>query len=238
MTGQKEPSAMNCLERIKPLYGVTDVTGCPEAEITAMKSRFGALPEVIEDFYQTAAKTEAFHFVQDNWILPEHYEKWAWLKETDALLLMSENQGVCFAGIRKEDLAKPDPPVYVTYEEDFSGWSLCAKSASEFLAAALTYEAVFSFAHLPEEMYWYTPEEAEKVRAGLTKLPFELLNWCSETHITLYQNAPDNLLVLLGWDDEEDETGEGGEYQALYGAVTEESYQRLIAVLGGLGEPV
>ena len=35
-----------------------------------------------------------------------------------SLILLLENQSVCFAGILREDLEKPDPPVYVSYERD------------------------------------------------------------------------------------------------------------------------
>ncbi len=226
---------------IKPLYNLDALQGCGEEEIEAMKARFGALPQVVEDFYRTAAKTEAFHYVQDSWVLPEHYKRWTWLEKTDALILLLENQSVCFAGILREDLEKPDPPVYVSYERDEKDWSLwakepgdwdlCAPSTSSFLAAALAYEAAFTFDHEPGEFYWYTPEEKAALQSRLTKLPFSLKNWCSEMEITLYQNAPDNLLALMSFQGE-------GEPQALYGAVTQESYQKLLAVLEGMGEPV
>lgn len=222
------------LETILPLYGSPEPVGCSEEEIAAMRARFGTLPAVVEDFYRTAAKTECFRWGQDNWILPEDYgREGSWLGNTDALILLSENQGVCQAGILKQDLTLPDPPVYVTYD-DFSRWKPCAPSVREFLAAALAYEAAFTHVApcAPEEFYWFTPEEAARIKAGLTKLPFALQDWCSEMEITLYQNAPDNLLVLM------DFGAEDGEPQALYGAVTEESYQKLLAVVGGLGEPV
>ena len=43
-------------------------------------------------------------------MLPEHFQKWEWLREPDYLILLNENQGVCQAGIRREDLMLPDPP--------------------------------------------------------------------------------------------------------------------------------
>ena len=93
---------------IKPLYNLDAFQGCGEEEIEVMKARFGALPQVVEDFYRTAAKTKAFHYVQDSWVLPEHYKRWTWLEKTDALILLLENQSVCFAGILREDLEKPE----------------------------------------------------------------------------------------------------------------------------------
>ena len=225
---------MRYLETILPLYGSPEPVGCSQEEIAAMKARFGALPAAVEDFYRTAAKTPCFQWGQDDWILPEHYQKWTWLARTDALILLNENQGVCQAGVLKKDLSLPDPPVYVTYKRDFSEWKPRAPTVSEFLAAALAYEAAFT--HVapcsPEEFYWFTPSEVAKVKAELTRLPFSLLDWCSEMEITLYQNAPDNLLVLM------DFGAEDGEPQALYGAATQEGYQKLLAVAGGLGEAI
>lgn len=233
---------MDYLSRIKPLYGIDTLRGCGEPEIEAMRGRFGVLPQAVEEFYRAAAKTEAFHHVQDSWVLPEQYEKWTWLEKTDALILLVENQGVCFAGILREDLERPDPPVYVSYgrrdqgswqlwAKDAGDWDLCAGSTTEFFAAALAYEAAFTFPWEPQEFYWYTQEEKAVLSSGLTKLPFALKNWCSEMEITLYQNAPDNLLALMSFRGEE-------EPQALYGAVTEESYRKLLEVVGKMGEPV
>ena len=48
---------------------------------------------------------------------------------------------------------------------------------------------------------------------------------------TLYQNAPDNLLALMSFQGEDDS-------QTLYGAVTEQSYQKLLSVVGNLGEEI
>lgn len=232
---------MDYLKLIRPLYNIDTVEGCTEEEIAIVKNRFGAIPRAVEEFYRTAAKTDAFHHVQDGWVLPEKYLQWTWLEKTDALILLVENQGVCFAGILREDLEKPDPPVYVSYGRDERDWSLCAKepgdwqlcadSTTEFFTAALAYESAFTFEFASEAFYWYTPAEQEIIRSKMTRLPFCLKNWCSEMAITLYQNAPDNLLVLLSFEGEE-------ESQALYGAVGGESYRKLLTVVGGIGEEV
>ena len=110
-------------EMFKPLYAVYTLEGYTENEIAYLKELFGALPRVLEDYYRAAGRTKAFHCVQDTWMLPEHFQKWEWLREPDYLILLNENQGVCQAGIRREDLMLPDPPVYVT--EDDKNWVLC-----------------------------------------------------------------------------------------------------------------
>lgn len=212
---------------IVPLYGVTELQGYSEADIAYLKERFGALPPVLEEFYRAAGRTEAFHQVQDTWLLPEHFQTWNWLQETEHLFLLNENQGVCRALIRREDLTLPDPPVYST--EDDEHWELCAPSTSAFLAAALAYEASFTFPHSPEEFLWLNEEDLELLPTRLTQLPLSLQNWLGEMQVTLYQNAPDNLAAV---------TGNEESASMLYGAVSEESYQKLDAALEGIGEPM
>lgn len=225
---------MDLLKTILPLYGNPTPSGCTPEEIDILKQRFGTIPQVVEDFYRLAAKTHPFHTAQDTWILPENYKTWPWLQKIDALVLLVENQGVCLAAIRREDLTHPDPPVYVSYwkNQNFStDWQPCANTTTEFFSAALAYQAAFTFPFDPETFYWYTPEEKNLIQANLTPLPFYLKNWCSEMEITLYQNAPDNLLALMSFQGEDDS-------QTLYGAVTEQSYQKLLSVVGNLGEEI
>ena len=82
-------------EMFKPLYAVYTLEGYTENEIAYLKELFGALPRVLEDYYRAAGRTKAFHCVQDTWMLPEHFQKWEWLREPDYLILLNENQGVC-----------------------------------------------------------------------------------------------------------------------------------------------
>ena len=211
---------------IKQLYAVNMLEGYTEEEINLLKRKYGALPAVLEEFYCTAGRTAALFRVQDTWITPEYREKWSWLQESSHFILLNENQGVCRAGIRRSDMILPDPPVYVTMDD--TDWKLCAPTTSEFLAAALSYEAVFAFDHSFEEIYWLTEEELNVVQSKLDRLPFMLQNWL-DCAITCYNNAPDNLAVVLDF---------GGEYQMFYGGATTESFHKLQSVLENIGEPV
>ena len=67
------------LERIKLLYKVNVLQGYTGEEIAQLKDMFGALPQVLEDYYRVAGRTDAFHHVQDRWILPENFQRWEWL---------------------------------------------------------------------------------------------------------------------------------------------------------------
>lgn len=216
-------------EIVRDLYGVDQPQGCTEEEIAAMKERFGAIPAVVEDFWRTFGRTKELNQCQDNWWFPALYEKWGNLSEGDFLILLCENQGVCRSGIRKTDLSLPDPPVYTRMEDD-DPWLLSATTTSEFLEAALIYEAVWWLEYSPKDyfFYWLTDEELEIVQTKLTRHPVTLRNWM-EYEIAFYSNRPDNLVVIMDV---------GDQYQTLYGGATEESYAALLDVMEGLGEPI
>lgn len=210
---------------IKNLYAVDSFSGCTEEEIAFMKQQFGALPAVLEKFYRTVAKTEALHHIQDAWMLPEHFNRYTWLNDPKCLIILNENQGVCQAGIRREDLTQPDPPVYV--KTDDNDWVLSASSTSEFLMAMLGYQASFAMKYSFEEFYWITEMELATIQEKMDKLPYEIHNWIYDLEISLYSNAPDNIVAV---------TDCGGDLQILYGANSEEGYAKLMTVMEGIGE--
>jgi hypothetical protein len=213
------------MDKLFELYAVDKLRGYSDEDINYLKQLFGSLPLVLEDYFRTAGRTEAFHRAQDTWMLPEHFQEWAWLQKADYLILLNENQGVCRAGIRREDLLLPDPPVYTT--EDDETWVLCAPATSEFLLAALYYESVFTFEHSPKEFYWLSEKDMTAIQSQLTKLPYEFSNWINGIKVSFYSNAEDNLVAVMDC---------GGDLQMLYGAVSADSYAKLRAVLEGIGE--
>ena len=218
---------MDLTAMIKQLYAVDTLEGYTDEDISYLKTMYANLPAVLEEFYRTAGCTPAIHSVQDIWMKPEHYRDRAWLKEDDShFILLNENQGVCRAGIRKEDMALPDPPVYVTMDD--ADWELCAPTTSEFLVATLAYESVFTFEYWSEDFFWLSEDELELLQSKLTRLPCTLQNWMDAT-ITCYSNAPDNMVVVMNME---------GEYQMFFGGVTEEAYRKLRSILGDMGEPV
>lgn len=210
-------------DMLKNLYAVNEFQGYTDEDIAYIKQLFGNIPKVLEEYYRIAGKTEAFHHVQDTWILPEHFKKWKWTQESEYMILLNENQGVCCAGIKKEDLSLENPPVYATnFDEE---WVLCADSVSEFLSAALAYEAVFTFEFFPEEFYWITEEEFEFIESKLEKYPFEIKSWM-DMKIMLYYSGDENLVAVMDCED----------LQILYGASSEESYAELRNLIGDIGE--
>ena len=221
---------MELCELIKNLYGTDKLDGYSDEDIAFLKEMFGDLPEVLEDYYRKAGRTEILKHLQDEWILPEHYKNWHWLKQKkDFYILMNENQGVFQLGIRREDMSESNPPVY--YIEDGITEKYC-DSLSEFLLCQSAYQAVFTFEYSPEEFYSITEDEFEIVKESLQKYPFELKNDEQDYpfNMSFYYNADDNLYVVIN-------CGEG-DIQAIYGAVSEKSFDKLEKVVGNLGEPM
>ena len=218
---------MELRELIRDLYGVERFQGCTEEEISAVRDIFGDIPAAVENFYRTAGRNQEITRHDDMWFFPEHFQRWKHLSQSDHFPLLCENQGVCRAEIRREDLSLPDPPVYTQMEDD-GPWLLSAPAASEFLEAALTYEAIWQLKYSVKEYHWLTGGELAVVQAKLNKRPCALKNWM-DLEITFYSSRPDNLVVVMDADDH---------YEALYGGVTEESYAALLKVMEGLGEPV
>lgn len=207
------------------LYEVETLEGYGEQDIQLLRQKYGALPKLLEEFYRAAAKTQAFHQVQDQWITPQDHKSRSWLQGAQNLMLVNENQGVCNAVVLQKDLEQPNPPVYVSFDDQ--NWTLCARSLEDFLSAMLCYQSVFSFSYSPECFFWLTEEERDQMDRTLTRLPFELESWM-DAKITLYQNRPENMAAVMECAD--------GELQMLYGGATEEAYQALYEVLKDVGE--
>lgn len=226
-TGTQGQNKRDYMEMIRQLYAVEKLQGYTDEEIANVKKYFDPLPLTLEEFWKKAARTEAIHKVQDQWIRPEDFGKWDWLRDGDYLVILIENQGCCRAGIRRKDLTKKDPPVYVAANKtDDQKWTLCTGTFSEFLLAALAYEAVFAFPFCREELvYWLTEEELETVQSGLEKQPFGLHGWL-EMDLSFYSNASDNMAVIM----------DCGDLEVLCGAASEEGYEKLMEVMKDLGE--
>ena len=59
------------------------------------------------------------------------------------------------------------------------------------------------------------------------KQPFGLYGWL-EMDMSFYSNAFDNMVVIM----------DCGDLEALYGAASEEGYEKLMEVMEGIGEPL
>lgn len=214
---------MDFEKMITQLYDVERLQGYKENDIAYVKEHFGALPSVLENFWRRAGATEKLHHVQDHWVKPSDFQKYDWLKNREHLILMTENQNCCRAGIRKTDLTETDPPVYVSIDD--KSWTLCAETISEFLQGMFAYQSIFTFSYTPEDfVLWLDEEEQEIVQSKLEQKPYTIHDW-QGMNMSFYSNAPDNMVVM-----------DCEEQQVLYGAANGESYNKLMEVMDGLGE--
>lgn len=217
---------------IKRVYDIKKFHGSTPEEIARLKQKFGEIPEVLEDFYMKAGNTKEFQHGQDTWIMPGDYFKYAWTENFDGgIILLNENQGVCQAYIRKQDLLLPDPPVYMWFDESEEP-CLCASSVSEFLMAASAYEAAFTFEYNPEDFYCVFYDDIDEFESRLNKYPFKM-KWISDIEITFYYNDPGNLIAALYCESAEDDI-----LQLIYGAVNEEAYKKLEKAIEDICEPL
>lgn len=218
---------------IKMVYDIKKFNGSTPEEIAKLKQKFGEIPKVLEEFYMKAGNTKKLNYGQDTWIMPHDYFKYAWTEDFDGgIILLNENQGVCQAYIRKQDLSLPDPPVYLWRGED-EEVTLCASSVSEFIMAASAYEAAFTFEYNPEDFYYLSLDDIGEFESRFEKLTFRMYWISDDIEITFYSNDPGNLIAALSCDSAEDDG-----IQLIYGAVNEEAYKKLEKAVDGICEPL
>ena len=211
-------------EILKNLYQIETPNGLTEDELTFLENKFGKLPKALREFYALCGNCNNVMMNQDMWIVPKDYQKWKRLNDNKYMLLLNENQSCYIAAILENDFGKEDPFVYVS-DDCGESWKVCADSAEKFLKAALIYEAVFSFQYSSKSYYWITEDGFEILKEKLTLLPFYLDNWFGK--VWLFQDLPNSAAFVLEVD---------GDFQMLYGAVSEESFCRLANKLEGIGE--
>lgn len=100
------------------------------------------------------------------------------LKETDNFLIFwSENQGVWNAGIKKEDLALENPPVYMTNNDDLYSWEKVTDDIDTFILLQV-------LDNLSDSKFYYLTFDKEQINSilvdkkiskeGLLKNSFEI----------------------------------------------------------------
>ena len=218
---------------IKRIYNVKEFQGSTPEEIYNLKQKFGEIPKVLEDFYIKAGNTEELQYGQDIWIMPKDYLEPGWLENFDGgIIILNENQGVCQAYVRRQDLSLPDPPVYIWFGENKEP-CLSAPSVSEFLMAASAYEAAFTFEYNPEDFYFILYDDIDEFESRLEKYPFKMQWISNDIEIMFYCNDPANLVAALYCESAEDDG-----IQLVYGAVNKEAYNKLEKALDGVCEPL
>ena len=212
-------------ELIRKLYGIGELQGTLAEDMNYLKEKYGKIPKQLEEFFEFAGETKELNCIQDEWLFPAKYRKYAWMDSDmykEYFVLLNENQGVFQIVIKRDDMIKDNPPVYVLDGTKLIG--KCTDTLTDFLMGMLIYQSVFAMKYSPEDFFWYTDEEMQVIRKTMTVMPYKLQNWYSDT-IEFYSNAEDNMLYVMS---------DGN--QGTYGAMTSSSYQKIQAVLGEMGE--
>jgi len=151
LTGRSE--AMTDFAAIRNLFHITESCGFDVKELQSWISRYGSIPEVLKDYYLELGAHPQLNGSQDFLIQPKDFHKYV---HDDYLIFYTENQGACVWGIRREDVAAPNPPVYENYGEE--EWYQTSKSLMEFLLAMAHLQAAVSMEFSNEE-YWQIDEQ-------------------------------------------------------------------------------
>ncbi|MBO4473722.1 MAG: hypothetical protein J5750_02285 [Clostridiales bacterium] len=219
-------------ELLKKIYDIEDFVGYTDEEIAEMTEGFDAVPAALSGFWKTCGNTSGlFRESNDPWLTLEYRRKWSWMKKEprDYFYLLNENQGVYQVAIRREDMAKDDPPVYVV-ESGRDGAvhevGQAAPGVSAFVMGMMLYEACLGhFGYPREDIIWYEPEDIGKIETLLKKYPYSVTNWYSE-RIDLYTVTGEELLFIM----------KGDSPSGTYSAKTKESYDRIDDLIGEIGE--
>ena len=215
---------MDKYAEILELFGVEEPAGYTAEEIEKAKSAVGgSLPLELEQFYLNYGKSPELHGLQDELILAGQYKA---LLDDEYIVFFNENQGVCQAAVKKSDVGLADPPVYVSING--GEWTESCPRVSDFLIAMFGYQASICLDFSPEEFYFITPEEKDKIERMFTK-PAQTFVWF-DFEVTVYGDNNSGRLALLdnGADD----------IQMQYAANTEEEFDRIKELLDGIGEPI
>lgn len=218
-------------ELLKNLYDVEVFEGYSDSEIAELSEGWEEIPSSLLDVWTICGKTsKIFDCSNDPWINLNFIRKYNWTKKSkEYFYLLNENQGVFQVAIRKEDMSKSNPPVYVV-ETDKDGnvneVGMAEESLTAFLMGMLIYEASISvFEYAAEDIIWYEDEELDQLEEVLTKYSYHVYNWYSD-RIDLYTVSGDELLFVMVSDSS----------NGTYAAKTEEAYERIDELVGSIGE--
>lgn len=220
-------------ELLRRLYDIESFVGYTEDELREMSEGFDQIPAALMDFWKVCGNTgELYTGSNDLWIDLEYRRNSNWLKadSKDYYYLIDENQHCYQAGIRREDMALSDPPVYIV--EPLQGDKTrevgkAEDSLSAFLMGMLLYEAALSagpFKYFYEDFIWYEEDDIAKIDKRLQKYPYHVYNWYSD-RIDIYTMNEEALLYIM----------QGDEPNGTYSAKTEESLQKMGELIGEIG---
>jgi uncharacterized protein (TIGR02996 family) len=118
---------------------LTPKDGVPEERVAQEEHRLGVrLPRALRDYYLVAGRCDRLNRAHDRLLPPRQWEL-----ASGKIVFLEENQGVALAGVRANDPAGDDPPVFWGYMiDERPHWSRHHDRCSEFLVINLYQQAV------------------------------------------------------------------------------------------------
>ena len=137
-------SPIEFIQWAEPLFGYRKgkATGFSEKTVASYEEEAGIhLPAALREYYLACGKASLNCALHE--IFEEDYEELAklrvlprerWGEVTgNYLLFWCENQGCWYAGIKAEDLTRPNPAVYYNDQDDVYSWAPFSDSVQSFL---------------------------------------------------------------------------------------------------------
>ena len=180
--------------KIKHLFGINSPNGFPENEINGILILFKTLPKILLDYYKELGNYD-FNYWQDNLIrLFEQkgiYEYKNYMNE-DYIIICCENQGVCFAAIKKTDLMENNPPVYFSF--DMENWEIGCDNL---------YNYIHGFAYIHAALYLdyngyfdLNDDGIAFIRDNFKNKDIKFKNWIVEGDTEFYGDYDDTIIIL------------------------------------------
>lgn len=202
---------------IKKLFGITESNGFAENEIQVIKDIFGDLPEVFTDYYRELGKIQNLNYTQDFLIIPERFQ---YYKDNDYLVFYTENQRACVWGIHKDDLSIPNPPVYMSYDQE--EWNLETKTLADFFTAMAFLQAGFALEFPSNTFYEIEPTDLDFIIKNYSDKGVAFKQWLEG--IQFYGSHDDEVIIITGGS------------QMFYAANSQQHFTDMDEVLSKLGE--
>ncbi|MCH5209311.1 MAG: hypothetical protein J1F04_10520 [Oscillospiraceae bacterium] len=206
------------------LFQVETPVGYTKEEVEKAKAAIGDLPSELEKFYLYCGKSPELQHLQDDLMLPGKYPA---LLDPDYIVIFNENQGVCQAAVKKSEISLDDPPVYTSIDD--GEWTLSSPHVSEFLKAMFDYQASIVLDFNPEDFFFVTEEEKAKIESLFPKLG-SFNGWLYTWKVTVYGENGIRIALM--------ENEDGGDIQMNYAANNQEDFDKVTAMLDGIGEPM
>jgi hypothetical protein len=192
-----EENAMTDFSRIKSLLGLNSSNGFSEDEIANMLNPLGSLPKILIDYYSELGNYD-FNYWQDDLTKPTG-EKFPWIYEYNYsiknkyVIICCENQGVCFAGIKKEDLLQDNPPVYFSF--DRKDWKLGCNNLFNYIHCFVYYNVVCCLDY--NGYFEISNNGVNFIRSNFKNKNITVNNWGVDGKIEFYGDYDDTIIQLV-----------------------------------------